>query len=547
MGGMTKAVGSGWAKLKIEAAAAEKQARIGLRRRRHRGRQQVQAEDRGQGRHPRDRQRLRARLADRRGSTRSRHRADNAAVAAALDALTHAAETKTGNLARSLDPGGAPARDGGRGLRRAREDLRAPPRRHPEGDRCVRSRLRTAPKVGNNCKARSRAFADEHGRRPRVMIAKLGQDGHDRGAKVVATAFADLGFDVDIGPLFQTPQECARQAIENDVHALGVSTLAAGHKTLVPGHHRGAQGAGRGRHHRVRRRRDPRAGLRLPVRGRRQGRLRTRHADSRQPRRTCSNRSASRSRPDPRRCLLPTDPASLATALLGADAPARRRALAKAITLIESTRDDHRAQADTLLDALLPHSGKALRLGISGVPGVGKSTFIEALGLYLVAKGHRVAVLAVDPSSSVSGGSILGDKSAHGAAVGARARVHPAEPVGGHAGRRHREDARGAAGVRGGGARHRDRRDGGRRPERDRRRRHDRHVRAAAVAQRRRRPAGDQERRDGAGRPRGHQQGRLGPRPPPPALVPRSPRRCGCWAIRTTTAGAPRGGRRCCS
>ena len=105
-----------------------------------------------------------------------------------------------------------------------------------------------------------------------------------------------------------------------------------------------------------------------------------------------------------------TDPAAIATALLGADTSARRRALAKAITLIESTRDDHRAQADALLDALLPHSGKALRLGISGVPGVGKSTFIEALGLFLVAQGHRVAVLAVDPSSSVSGGSILGDK-----------------------------------------------------------------------------------------------------------------------------------------
>jgi LAO/AO transport system kinase len=104
------------------------------------------------------------------------------------------------------------------------------------------------------------------------------------------------------------------------------------------------------------------------------------------------------------------DPASLAAAILGADSPARRRALAKAITLVESTREDHRAQADALLDALLPHSGKALRLGISGVPGVGKSTFIEALGLFLVARGHRVAVLAVDPSSSVSGGSILGDK-----------------------------------------------------------------------------------------------------------------------------------------
>ena len=77
-------------------------------------------------------------------------------------------------------------------------------------------------------------FAKQEGRHPRVMIAKLGQDGHDRGAKVVATAFADLGFDVDMGPLFQTPEECARQAIENDVHAVGVSTLAAGHKTLVP-------------------------------------------------------------------------------------------------------------------------------------------------------------------------------------------------------------------------------------------------------------------------------------------------------------------------
>jgi methylmalonyl-CoA mutase len=78
------------------------------------------------------------------------------------------------------------------------------------------------------------AFARAEGRRPRILIAKLGQDGHDRGAKIVATAFADLGFDVDIGALFQTPEEAARQAIENDVHAVGVSTLAAGHRTLVP-------------------------------------------------------------------------------------------------------------------------------------------------------------------------------------------------------------------------------------------------------------------------------------------------------------------------
>ena len=89
---------------------------------------------------------------------------------------------------------------------------------------------------------------------------------------------------------------------------------------------------------------------------------------------------------------------------------AQRRAIAKAITLLESTRADHRVQADELLTVLLPHTGKSLRLGISGVPGVGKSTFIEALGLYLIELGHRVAVLTIDPSSTVSGGSILGDK-----------------------------------------------------------------------------------------------------------------------------------------
>lgn len=103
-------------------------------------------------------------------------------------------------------------------------------------------------------------------------------------------------------------------------------------------------------------------------------------------------------------------PAALLEGLVRGSAPVQRRAMAKAITLLESTRSDHRLQADELLTALLPHTGRALRLGISGVPGVGKSTFIEALGLYLIAQGHRVAVLAVDPSSSVSGGSILGDK-----------------------------------------------------------------------------------------------------------------------------------------
>jgi LAO/AO transport system kinase len=100
----------------------------------------------------------------------------------------------------------------------------------------------------------------------------------------------------------------------------------------------------------------------------------------------------------------------LAERVLAPDGLVQRRAIAKAITLLESTRTDHKARADELLTALLPHSGHSFRLGISGVPGVGKSTFIEALGLYLIGKGHRVAVLTIDPSSSVSGGSILGDK-----------------------------------------------------------------------------------------------------------------------------------------
>jgi LAO/AO transport system kinase len=107
--------------------------------------------------------------------------------------------------------------------------------------------------------------------------------------------------------------------------------------------------------------------------------------------------------------MLATDE-TLLHELLEGQGPRQRRALARAITLLESKRADHRARADELLNALLPHSGKSLRIGLSGVPGVGKSTFIEVLGLFLIERGHRVAVLAVDPSSSVSGGSILGDK-----------------------------------------------------------------------------------------------------------------------------------------
>jgi LAO/AO transport system kinase len=112
----------------------------------------------------------------------------------------------------------------------------------------------------------------------------------------------------------------------------------------------------------------------------------------------------------PQPALAAATPDVLVLTITGPAGAPQRRALAKAITLIESTRADHRLQADALLTAVLPHTGKALRLGLSGVPGVGKSTFVEMLGLQLIQQGHRVAVLAVDPSSSLSGGSILGDK-----------------------------------------------------------------------------------------------------------------------------------------
>ena len=205
--------------------------------------------------------------------------------------------------------------------------------------------------------------------------------------------------------------------------------------------------------------------------------------------------------------LAPADQ-PLLEALLGAPGAAQRRAIAKAITLLESTRADHRARADELLNALLPRSGESFRLGISGVPGVGKSTFIEALGLFLI--GARSSCGRARGRSVVEPIGWLDPRrqDAHGAAVAARARLHPPQPGERHAGRRGREDARGDAGLRGRRIRHRDRRDRGRRAERDGGGRHDRHVRADAVAQCRRRPAGDQEGRDGAGRPDRDQQGR---------------------------------------
>ncbi|MDN6887389.1 methylmalonyl-CoA mutase [Variovorax sp. CAN2819] len=232
MGGMTKAVDSGWAKLKIEAAAAEKQARIdsgkdvivGVNKYKLKNEDAIDSLSID---NVKVREQQVARLQKIRASR------DTAKVQAALDALTEAAESNTGNLlALSIDAVRLRATVGE--ISDALEKSFGRHRADTQKVTGVYAAAYDSAEGWETLKTEINAFAEEQGRRPRVMISKLGQDGHDRGAKVVATAFADLGFDVDMGPLFQTPEECARQAIENDVHAVGVSTLAAGHKTLVP-------------------------------------------------------------------------------------------------------------------------------------------------------------------------------------------------------------------------------------------------------------------------------------------------------------------------
>ena len=244
MGGMTKAVDSGWAKLKIEAAAAEKQARIdsgkdvivGINK------YKLKTEDAIETREI-DNVSVRDGQIARLKEIKSKR--DTSSVTAALAAITTAAKENSGNL---LDLSikairlRATVGEVSDALEAAYGRHRADPQKvqgvyaaaYGQNTDGTTSNEGDTMEYWNALKADIAKFADKQGRRPRVMISKLGQDGHDRGAKVVATAFADLGFDVDMGPLFQTPEECARQAIENDVHAVGVSTLAAGHKTLVP-------------------------------------------------------------------------------------------------------------------------------------------------------------------------------------------------------------------------------------------------------------------------------------------------------------------------
>ncbi|MES2993981.1 MAG: methylmalonyl-CoA mutase [Pseudomonadota bacterium] len=232
MGGMVKAVESGWAKLKIEASAAEKQARIdagkdvivGVNKYKLKTEDAIETLD-VDGAMVREGQIARLKQV--------RAKRDSAQVQAALDALTACAESGEGNLL-DLSIKAVRLRATVGEVSDALEKAWGRHRADTQKVTGVYAAAYDSAEGWDKLKGEIAQFAEDQGRRPRVMIAKLGQDGHDRGAKVVATAFADLGFDVDMGPLFQTAEECARQAIENDVHAVGVSTLAAGHKTLVP-------------------------------------------------------------------------------------------------------------------------------------------------------------------------------------------------------------------------------------------------------------------------------------------------------------------------
>ena len=232
LGGMTKAIESGMPKLKIEESAARKQARIdrgldvivGVNKYKLKEESQIEVLDID---NTAVREAQIARL------KKLRAERDEAACQAALAAITQVAEAGTGNLLEVCVEAARKRASVGE-ISDAMEKVFG---RHKAEIKLVSGVYGKVFDDSDEFAALKKevdAFADHEGRRPRILIAKMGQDGHDRGAKVIATAFADVGFDVDMGPLFQTPEETARMAVENDVHVIGVSSLAAGHKTLVP-------------------------------------------------------------------------------------------------------------------------------------------------------------------------------------------------------------------------------------------------------------------------------------------------------------------------
>jgi len=232
LGGMTKAIEKGIPKLRIEQAAAKKQAKIDSGKDKIIGINSYRLEKED----PIvtlevDNQKVRLQQLEKLKLLKENRDDEN--VQKILDELYHAAKTEKGNLL-EIAVRAAKARVTLGEISSALEKVYGRHQAEIQSFSGVYSREMKTDKTFEKAKQLADRFAELEGRRPRIMIAKMGQDGHDRGAKVVATSYADLGFDVDIGPLFQTPQEAAQQAVENDVHVLGVSSLAAGHKTLVP-------------------------------------------------------------------------------------------------------------------------------------------------------------------------------------------------------------------------------------------------------------------------------------------------------------------------
>ncbi|MBY0512102.1 MAG: methylmalonyl-CoA mutase [Rhodospirillaceae bacterium] len=233
LGGMAKAIEAGIPKLRIEEAAARTQARIDSGRQTVVGvnKYKLDTKENIEVRSV-DNSAVRAAQLDK--LKRLRAERDQASVDRALNALTEAAKSGTGNLLElAVNAGRAKATVGEITL--ALEKVYS---RHVAEIKSIsgvyRKEVGAGSEAVNKVLKMVETFAEKEGRRPRILIAKMGQDGHDRGQKVIASAFADLGFDVDIGPLFQTPGEAAKQAVENDVHIIGASSLAAGHLTLVP-------------------------------------------------------------------------------------------------------------------------------------------------------------------------------------------------------------------------------------------------------------------------------------------------------------------------
>lgn len=231
LGGMTKAVESGMPKMKIEEAAALRQARI------DRGEETVV----GVNKYRLDKEDAidildvdndAVREAQIARLTRVKGARDEAKCQAALKALTQAAQADDNLLERAVDAARARATLGE--ISDAMEKIFNRHRAEVKSISGVYGAAYDGDEGFRKIQQDIEKFAEKEGRRPRMLVVKMGQDGHDRGAKVIATAFADIGFDVDVGPLFQTPEEAAREAIENDVHIIGVSSLAAGHKTLIP-------------------------------------------------------------------------------------------------------------------------------------------------------------------------------------------------------------------------------------------------------------------------------------------------------------------------